>query len=161
MPSFDTVCEPDLAEVRNAVDNAAKEIGTRFDFKGTPAAIALKGQEIVLTGSSDFQLGQVLDVLRAKMAKRGIDPRFLDLGPVAKAGGDTVRQTVTVRKGLPAEPAKKVQRIVKDSRLKLQAAIQGDLVRVSGAKRDDLQAAIALIRKEMDDWPLSFTNFRD
>ncbi len=161
MPSFDIVCEPNLVEVRNAVDNAAKEIGTRFDFKGTSAAVEIKDKEITLTGDADFQLQQVLDVLLAKMAKRNVDVRFLDKGDVTKAGGDKVRQVVRVRSGVESDQAKKIQRIIKDSKLKVQAAIQGDSLRVTGAKRDDLQAAIAVVRKEMSELPLSFTNFRE
>jgi uncharacterized protein YajQ (UPF0234 family) len=161
MPSFDTVCEPNLVEVRNAVDNTAKEIATRFDFKGTSAAIEIKDKEITLFGDADFQLGQVEDILTNKLAKRNVDVRFLDKGKVEKMGGDKVKQVVKVRSGIESEQAKKVQRVIKDSKLKLQAAIQGDAVRVTGAKRDDLQAAMALIRKEISDLPLSFNNFRD
>ena len=98
MPSFDTVCDPDMVEVKNAVDNAAKEIGTRFDFKGTSAAIELKDKEITLTGDADFQLQQIEDILRSKLAKRGMDVRFLDKGAVQKAGGDKVKQAIKVRK---------------------------------------------------------------
>jgi uncharacterized protein YajQ (UPF0234 family) len=161
MPSFDTVCEPDMVEVKNAVDNTAKEIGTRFDFKGTSAAIELKDKEITLLGDADFQLKQIEDILRAKLAKRNVDVRFLDLGAVQKVGGDKVKQPVKVRSGIASEDGKKIQRLVKDSKLKVQAAIQGDAVRVTGAKRDDLQAAMALLRKEMAELPLSFNNFRD
>jgi uncharacterized protein YajQ (UPF0234 family) len=161
MPSFDTVCEADLVEVKNAVDNTAKEIGTRFDFKGTSAAIELKDKDITLIGDSDFQLQQIDDILRNKLAKRNVDVRFLDQGDVQKMGGDKVKQVVKVRNGIASEDAKKIQRIIKDSKLKVQAAIQGESVRVTGAKRDDLQAAMALIRKDIPDLPLSFDNFRD
>jgi uncharacterized protein YajQ (UPF0234 family) len=161
MPSFDTVCEADLVEVKNAVDNTAKEIGTRFDFKGTSAAIELKDKDITLIGDSDFQLQQIDDILRNKLAKRNVDVRFLDKGDVQKMGGDKVKQVVKVRNGIASEDAKKIQRIIKDSKLKVQAAIQGESVRVTGAKRDDLQAAMASIRKDMPDLPLSFDNFRD
>ena len=161
MPSFDTVCEPNMVEVKNAVDNAAKEIGTRFDFKGTAAAIELKEKEITLTGDADFQLQQVMDVLVGKLAKRNVDVRFLDKGDVQKIGGDKVKQVIKVRSGIESDAAKKIQRLIKESKLKLQAAIQGDAVRVTGAKRDDLQAAMALVRKEMAELPLSFNNFRD
>jgi uncharacterized protein YajQ (UPF0234 family) len=161
MPSFDTVCEPNMVEVRNAVDNAAKEIGTRFDFKGTAAAIEIKEKEITLTGDADFQLQQVMDILVAKLAKRNVDVRFLDKGEVQKTGGDKVRQVVKVRSGIESEQAKKIQKLIKESKVKVQAAIQGDAVRVTGAKRDDLQATMALVRKEMPELPLSFTNFRD
>jgi cyclic-di-GMP-binding protein len=161
MPSFDTVCEPNLVEVKNAVDNAAKEIGTRFDFKGTSAAIELKDKEITLIGDADFQLVQIDDILRAKLTKRSVDVRFLDVGDVQKIGGDKVKQVIKVREGIATEDSKKIQRLIKDSKLKVQASIQGDAVRVTGAKRDDLQAAMALIKKDMTDIPLSFNNFRD
>jgi len=161
MPSFDTVCEPNMVEVKNAVENTAKEIGTRFDFKGTSAAIELKDKDITLFGDAAFQLTQVEDILTAKLAKRNVDVRFLDKGEVQKIGGDKVKQAVKVRNGIQADQAKKIARLVKDSKLKVQASIQGEAVRVSGAKRDDLQAAMALIRKEIADVPLSFDNFRD
>ena len=161
MPSFDTVCEPNMVEVRNAVENAAKEIGTRFDFKGTSAGIEIKEKEITLLGDADFQLQQVMDILVAKLAKRNVDVRFLDKGDVQKMGGDKVKQVVKVRSGIESEHAKKIQKLIKDSKLKVQASIQGDAVRVTGAKRDDLQAAMALVRKDMADLPLSFNNFRD
>jgi cyclic-di-GMP-binding protein len=161
MPSFDTVCEPNLVEVKNAVENTAKEIGTRFDFKGTSAAVEIKDKEITLFGDADFQLQQIDDVLRGKMTKRSVDVRFLDLGEVQKIGGDKVKQVVKVRNGIESELAKKIQKLIKDSKLKVQASIQGDSVRITGAKRDDLQAAMALIRKDVTDVPLSFNNFRD
>ncbi len=161
MPSFDTVCEPNLVEVKNAVDNTAKEIATRFDFKGTSAAIELKDKDITLLGDADFQLVQIEDILRAKLTKRSVDVRFLDKGEVQKIGGDKVKQVFKVREGIASEDAKKIQRLIKDSKMKVQASIQGDAVRVSGAKRDDLQAAMALIKKDMPDIPLSFNNFRD
>jgi uncharacterized protein YajQ (UPF0234 family) len=161
MPSFDTVCEANLVEVRNAVDNTIKEIGTRFDFKGTAASIELKDKDITLIGDAEFQLGQVEDILRNKLTKRSVDIRFLDRGDVQKMGGDKVKQVIKVRNGIEAEQAKKITRVIKDSKLKVQAAIQGDAVRVTGAKRDDLQAAMALIKKDIADFPLTFNNFRD
>ena len=161
MPSFDTVCEANLVEVKNAVDNTAKEIATRFDFKGTPAAIELKEKEITLIGDAEFQLTQIEDILRNKLTKRSVDVRFLDKGEVQKMGGDKVKQVIKVRNGIETEVSKKLQRMIKDSKLKVQAAIQGDAVRVTGAKRDDLQAAMALIKKDIPDIPLSFNNFRD
>lgn len=161
MPSFDTVCEANLVEVKNAVDNTSKEISTRFDFKGTPAAIELKDKEISLIGNADFQLAQIEDILRNKLTKRSVDVRFLDLGDVQKIGGDKVKQVIKVRNGIESEVGKKIQRVIKDSKLKVQAAIQGDAVRVTGTKRDDLQAAMALIRQELVDLPVSFNNFRD
>ena len=166
MPSFDTVLEPDLVELRNAIEQTGKEIGTRFDFKGSSAKAELtdKGanKEITIYADSDFQVGQVKDVLLAKMTKRGVDIRFLDFSAkIEKIGGDKVKQLVTVRKGIDAENAKKIQNLIKQSKMKVQAAIQGDTVRVTGGKRDDLQAAIALLRKDMTDLPLTFNNFRD
>src|SRR5574344_269555 len=156
MPSFDTVLEADFVEVKNAVENTAKEIGTRFDFKGSSAAIELKDKEITLYGDADFQLQQVEDILRAKLAKRSVDVRFLDVQKPQKIGGDKLKQAVRVKNGIETELAKKIQKLLKDSKLKVQAAIQEEKGRVSGAKRDDLQAAMALIRKEIDDTPLSF-----
>ena len=162
MPSFDAVLEPNLVEVRNAVDQAAKEIGTRFDFKGTSAKAELQDKAITLWADSDFQLGQVMDILTAKLVKRSVDVRFLDTSAkVEKVGGDKVKQLLKVKAGIDSDSAKKIQQTVKASKLKVQAAIQGDVVRVSGAKRDDLQAAMAAIRKDVADLPLSFTNFRD
>jgi uncharacterized protein YajQ (UPF0234 family) len=161
MPSFDTVLEPNLVEVKNAVDQTAKEIGTRFDFKGSSAAVELKDKEITLLGDSDFQISQVDDILRNKMTKRSVDVRFLDAGKIEKIGGDKVKQVLKVRNGIATEDGKKIQQAIKNSKMKLQAAIQGDAVRVTGAKRDDLQAAMALIKKELSDLPLSFNNFRD
>ena len=161
MPSFDTVCDPDMVEVKNAVENAAKEIGTRFDFKGTSAGIELKDKEITLLGDAEFQLQQVEDILRNKLTKRNVDVRFLDKGAVQKIGGDKVKQVIKVKSGIAGEDAKKIQRLIKDSKLKVQASIQGDAVRVTGAKRDDLQAVMALLRKDMAELPLSFDNFRD
>ena len=161
MPSFDTVCEANFVEVKNAVENTAKEIGTRFDFKGTSAGIELKDKEITLLGDAEFQLQQVEDILRNKLTKRNVDVRFLDKGAVQKIGGDKVKQVIKVKSGIASEDAKKIQRLIKDSKLKVQAAIQGDSVRVTGAKRDDLQAVMALLRKDMAELPLSFDNFRD
>jgi uncharacterized protein YajQ (UPF0234 family) len=148
-------------EVKNAVENTAKEIATRFDFKGTSAAVEIKDKEITLFGDADFQLTQILEVLRNKLTKRNVDVRFLDVGDSQKIGGDKVKQVVKVRNGIETEMSKKIQRMIKDSKLKVQASIQGDAVRVSGAKRDDLQAAMALIRKDITDVPLGFNNFRD
>ncbi len=162
MPSFDAVIEPDLVEVRNAVDQASKEIGTRFDFKGSSAKVELKEKEITLFGDSDFQIQQVADILMAKLAKRGVDARFLDRSAkIEKIGGDKVKQLVVVKSGIDAESAKKIQTLVKQSKMKVQASIQGDTVRVSGGKRDDLQGAIAMLKKEIVELPLSFSNFRD
>jgi uncharacterized protein YajQ (UPF0234 family) len=162
MPSFDTVVDPNLVEVRNAVDQSAKEIATRFDFKGSSARVELKEKELTLYADSDFQIGQVTDILIAKLTKRNVDVRFLDRSAkIEKIGGDKVKQVLLVKSGIDSETAKKIQTAVKQSKLKVQAAIQGETVRVTGAKRDDLQAAMALIRKDVADVPLSFDNFRD
>jgi uncharacterized protein YajQ (UPF0234 family) len=162
MPSFDAVLEPDLVEVRNAVDQTAKEVTNRFDFKGTSAKAEIADEVVTLHADSDFQIGQIWDVLIAKLSKRGVDVRFLDRdAKIDKIGGDKVRQTVAVKKGIDTETAKKIQTAVKQSKLKVQAAIQGDTVRVTGAKRDDLQAAMQIIRKAVPEAPLSFDNFRD
>ncbi|MBL8330648.1 MAG: YajQ family cyclic di-GMP-binding protein [Rubrivivax sp.] len=167
MPSFDTVLEPNLVELKNAVDQTSKEIGTRFDFKGSSARVELsekssKERELTLHADSDFQIAQVIDILMAKLSKRGVDVRFLDLtAKIEKAGGDKVRQPVAVKTGIDSDSARKIQNSVKQSKLKVQAQIQGDVVRVTGNKRDDLQAAIQLLKKALPELPLSFTNFRD
>ncbi len=161
MPSFDVTLEANLTELRNAVEQTGKEISTRFDFKGTSAKVDQKDRELTLFADNDFQVGQVRDVLVGKCAKRGVDVRFLDVGSVEKMGGDKVKQVIKVRHGIGAEDAKKIVRVIKDSKMKVQASIQGDAVRVTGGKRDDLQQAIALVKKEVADLPLSFGNFRD
>ena len=162
MPSFDTVLEPNLVEVRNAVDQTAKEIGTRFDFKGSSSRVELKEKELTVWADSDFQIAQVLDILVAKLTKRSVDIRFLDRSAkIEKIGGDKVKQLIVVKNGIDTETSKKIQTFVKQSKMKVQASIQGDTVRITGAKRDDLQAAMAMIRQEIPDAPLSFTNFRD
>lgn len=161
MPSFDTVCEANLVDVKNGVENTTKEITTRFDFKGTSASIEIKDKEITMIGDAEFQLAQIEDVLRNKLTKRNVDVRFLEMGDIQKMGGDKVKQVIKVRNGIEAELGKKIQRIIKDSKLKVQGSIQGDSVRVTGTKRDDLQAAMALLKKEITDVPVSFNNFRD
>lgn len=162
MPSFDTVLEPDLVEVRNAIDQSNKEIGTRFDFKGSDAKVELKDKEITLFADNDLQLKNVTDIVLGKMAKRGVDIRFLDLTATPeKMSHDKLKQKVTVKAGIESELAKKIQKAIKDSKMKVQASIQGDTVRVTGAKRDDLQAAMALLKKSVTEAPLSFNNFRD
>ncbi|MBK1684863.1 YajQ family cyclic di-GMP-binding protein [Rhodoferax fermentans] len=161
MPSFDTVCEAKMVDVKHAVENTSKEIATRFDFKGTPAAVELKDKEITLIGDADFQLTQIEDILRNKLTKREVDVRFLDKGDVQKIGGDKVKQVIKIRDGIETELAKKIQRLIKDSKIKVQAAIQDGKLRVTGKDRDDLQAAQALMKKEVTDIPLSFDNYRD
>ena len=161
MPSFDVVSEANQIEVKNAVDQANKEITTRFDFKGSDARVDQKERELTAYADSEFQLGQVRDVLTTKMTKRNVDVRFLDLGKIEKIGGDKVKQVIKVKNGIESDAAKKIQRIIKDSKIKVQASIQGDTLRVQGGKRDDLQATIALLKKEVTDLPLEFNNFRD
>jgi uncharacterized protein YajQ (UPF0234 family) len=167
MPSFDAVIEADLVELRNAVDQANKEIATRFDFKGSSAQVDLvapsaKQREITLWADSDFQLQQVRDVLLARLSKRGVDARFLDFSATPqKMSHDKLKLAVTVKSGVDADTARKMQNALKASKLKVQAAFQGDALRVTGPKRDVLQAAIALLRKELPDTPLSFDNFRE
>jgi cyclic-di-GMP-binding protein len=161
MPSFDVVSEANIVEVRNAVDQANKEISTRFDFKGSDARIEQKERELTAFADAEFQLGQVRDVLTNKLVKRNVDVRFLDLGKIEKIGGDKVKQVIKIKNGIESDAAKKIVRIIKDSKMKVQASIQGDAVRIAGAKRDDLQAAMALLRKEVSELPLEFNNFRD
>jgi uncharacterized protein YajQ (UPF0234 family) len=161
MPSFDVVCEANLVEVRNAIDQTNKEIGNRFDFKGSDARIEQKERELTVFADDEFKLGQVRDVLLGKFAKRGVDVRFLEYGDPQKIGGDKMKQVVTVRHGVSGDLAKKIVRLVKDSKIKVQASIQGDTVRVNGTKRDDLQSVIALLKQEIADVPLAYQNFRD
>ena len=167
MPSFDTVLEPNLVELRNALEQSNKEIGTRFDFKGSSAQVDLatptpKTRTLTLWADSDFQLDQVRDVLLGRMTKRGVDVRFLDFSETPqKMSHDKLKLSVPVKSGVDADTARKLQNALKASKLKVQAAFQGDAVRVTGAKRDVLQEAIALLRKELNEWPLSFNNFRE
>ena len=163
MPSFDVVSEVNQVEVHNALDQTNKEITNRFDFKGSDARVELNEKEKVLTvyADDDFKLTQVLDVLTGKLAKRGIDVRCLKTGEIDKVSGNKVKQTVSVREGVEQELAKKIVKLVKDSKLKVQASIQGDAVRVTGGKKDLLQETIALVRKSITDFPLQFKNFRD
>jgi len=161
MPSFDIVSEADMVELRNALDQANKEIGTRFDFKGSSAKVEQKDNELTAFADSDFQLEQVSAVLTGRLAKRNVDVRFLDYGKVEKISGDKVKQVIKIKEGIESDLAKKIVKAIKDSKLKVQAAIQGDAVRVTGAKRDDLQATMALLKKDITEQPLAFNNFRD
>ena len=161
MPSFDVVSEADMIEVKNAVEQSNKEITTRFDFKGSSAKVEQKDTELTAFADSDFQLSQVRDVLTNKLSKRKVDVRFLDVGKVEKIGGDKVKQVIKVKNGIETEDAKKIVKVIKESKMKVQASIQGESVRVTGAKRDDLQAAMAMLRKDVPDMPLEFNNFRD
>jgi hypothetical protein len=161
MPSFDIVSEVNQVEVRNAVEQANREISTRFDFKGSDARVEHKDKELTLYADDEFKLKQVTDVLVGKLTRRGVDVRSLKFGNVEKMSGDKVKQVVTIRVGVEQELAKKIVRQLKDSKLKVQSAIQGDAVRVSSGKKDELQNAIALVRKSITDFPLQFGNFRD
>jgi uncharacterized protein YajQ (UPF0234 family) len=163
MPSFDIVSEVNQVEVNNAVEQCNKEISTRFDFKGSDARVEIDDKQKKLTAyaDDDFKLGQLRDVLTGKLAKRGIDVRCLELGKIEKVSGNKVKQDVKVRQGVEQELGKKIVKLLKDSKLKAQASIQGDSVRVSGAKKDVLQEVIALVRKSVSDFPLQFKNFRD
>ena len=160
MPSFDVVSEVEMAEVHNAVDQANREIGTRFDFKGADAKFTREGSEITMAAESDFQLQQMLDILRTRLVKRGIDVRALEVGDI-KPSGKQVHQAVTVRQGIDADLARKIVKMIKDQKMKVQAAIQGDKVRVTAKKRDDLQAVIAMLKGSSIDLPLQYNNFRD
>jgi len=163
MPSFDILCEANAVELKNAVDTANKEIANRFDFKGSDARLELKEKEHEITAfaDDDFKLGQVRDVLLSKMAKRGVDARFLKSEDAQKIGGDKVKQKMTVKHGVESDLAKKIVKMIKDAKVKVTASIQGDVVRVTGSKKDDLQAAIQLVRGGITDTPLKFDNFRD
>ena len=162
MPSFDIVSEVEKTEVKNAIEQTNKEVGTRFDFKGSDARV--EQAELVLTvfADNEFQLDQVQDVLNGKLAKRGVDIRSLDVSDkIEKISGNKVKRACTVKVGVETELAKKIVKLIKESKLKVQASIQGDTVRVTGKKRDDLQEAIAFIKKSITDFPLQYQNFRD
>ncbi len=163
MPSFDIVSEVNQVEVRNAVDQCNKEVSTRFDFKGSDARVEINEKDKILAvfADDDFKLGQVRDVLTGKLAKRGIDVRCLKLGESEKISGNKVKQSITVREGVEQELGKKIVKLIKDSKMKVQTSIQGDAVRISGAKKDILQEVITLMRKSITDFPLQFKNFRD
>jgi uncharacterized protein YajQ (UPF0234 family) len=161
MPSFDIVCEANAVELKNAIDQANKEISNRFDFKGSDARVEQKEFELTAFADSDFKLSQVRDVLMGKFAKRGVDARFVKPDDPEKIGGDKVKQKLTVKNGVDQELAKRIVKLLKDSKLKVTASIQGDVVRVTGAKKDNLQEAIQLIRAQVTDVPLSYQNFRD
>lgn len=163
MPSFDVVSEVDMNELTNAVDQAMREIGNRYDFKGSSAKVERVEEALMAYGDSDFQLEQVTDILYQKLAKRGIDVASVEPGKIESISGDKAKQLLQVKQGISSELAKKIVRMIKDEKMKVQAAIQGDQVRVTGKKRDDLQAVIALLRGKQADLgqPLQYTNFRD
>jgi uncharacterized protein YajQ (UPF0234 family) len=160
MPSFDIVSEVNMHEAANAVDQSNREVGTRFDFKGSGARYELNDSVITLHAETEFQLQQMLDILQPRLAKRGVDILCLKIDP-PQVSGKQARQTVTLRQGIDAPLAKTVVKLIKDSKLKVQASIQGEQVRITGKKKDDLQDAIALLRKTDLELPLQFTNFRD
>jgi uncharacterized protein YajQ (UPF0234 family) len=163
MPSFDIVSEINQVEVHNATDQCNKEVSNRFDFKGSDARVEINEKDKTLTvfADDDFKLSQVRDVLTGKLAKRGVDIRCLKLGDPEKISGNKAKQVVTIQVGVEQELGKKITKLLKDSKMKVQGSIQGDMVRVSGAKKDLLQDAIALVRKSITDFPLQFKNFRD
>ncbi|HXF15771.1 MAG TPA: YajQ family cyclic di-GMP-binding protein [Burkholderiales bacterium] len=161
MPSFDIVSEVNQVELRNALDQTNKEVTNRFDFKGSDARVEHAEDVLTIFADDEFKLGQVYDVLIGKLTKRGVDIRCLQRGKTETISGDKIKQAITVKSGVDQELGKKLQKLIKDARLKLQASIQGDAVRVSGAKKDELQQAIALVRKQVTDFPIQFGNFRD
>ena len=161
MPSFDIVSQVNEQEVKNAVEQANKEITNRYDFKGSDARVEQTKLDLTVFADDEFKLGQVMDVLRGRLAKRSVDVRHLESGSVEKISGDKVKQAVKVKVGIPQEKGKEIQKLIKDSKLKVQASLQGDAVRVSGAKKDDLQSAIQLVKKAVAELPLQFINFRD
>jgi uncharacterized protein YajQ (UPF0234 family) len=161
MPSFDIISQVNQVEVRNALDQANKELSTRFDFKGSDARADLADKTLTLFADDEFKMKQVIDIVVGKLTKRGVDIRALKYGDIEKVSGNKVKQVVTIRVGVEQDLAKKIVKLVKDSKMKVQASIQGDTVRVSGTKRDDLQAAIALVKKSITDFPLQYDNFRD
>ena len=160
MPSFDTVSEVDLPEVTNAVDQTNREVSNRYDFKGSNAKIENESEQITLIADSEFQLKQMKDILHQKLAKRGIDLGSLEEGKL-EAKLHQTRQIITVQQGIPQETARKIVKLVKDAKMKVQVSIQGDKVRINGKKRDDLQNVIALLKEAAVDLPLQFVNFRD
>ena len=161
MPSFDIVSQVDRQEVKNAVEQANKEVSNRFDFKGSDARVELAELVLTVFADDEFKLGQVMDVLRGRMTRRNIDIRCIEPGALEKISGDKVKRPVTVKVGVPQGKGKLIQKLLKDAKLKVAASIQGDAVRVSGAKKDDLQAAMKLVRASIADLPLQFINFRD
>jgi hypothetical protein len=161
MPSFDVVSEVNKVELTNAIDQANKEITNRFDFKGSDARIELKDLEVTIYADNDFQQGQVKDILISKLTKRGVDTRSLAEGKIEKISGNKLKETIKVKNGIEQEQGKKIVKYIKDSKLKVQASIQGEAVRVSGAKRDDLQTVIQALKNDITELPLQFINFRD
>ena len=161
MPSFDIVSQVNQQEVKNAVEQTNKEVSNRFDFKGSDARVEQAEMVLTVYADDEFKLGQVTDVLRGRLAKRSVDVRSLEVGAIEKISGDKVKRPITVKVGIAQEKAKQIQKMIKDSKMKVAASIQGDAVRVSGGKKDDLQAAIQLVKTSVTDIPVQFINFRD
>ena len=161
MPSFDIVSQVNQQEVKNAVEQTNKEVSNRFDFKGSDARVEQAEMVLTVYADDEFKLGQVMDVLRGRLAKRNVDVRTLELGTIEKISGDKVKRPITVKVGIAQEKAKQIQKMIKDSKMKVAASIQGDAVRISGGKKDDLQAAIQLVKTSVTDIPVQFINFRD
>ena len=161
MPSFDIVSQVNQQEVKNAVEQTNKEVSNRFDFKGSDARVEQAEMVLTVYADDEFKLGQVADVLRGRLAKRNVDVRALEVGAIEKVSGDKVKRPITVKVGIVQDKAKQIQKLIKDSKLKVAASIQGDAVRVSGAKKDDLQNAIQLVKTSITDIPVQFINFRD
>jgi len=160
MPSFDIVSEVDMPEVNNALDQARREVGTRFDFKGVDATFEIKDKELTLTADSEFQIEQMLDILKGKLVKRSVDVKSLEVGTVKQSGKQSLL-TITIQQGIDGDEARKLVKLIKDSKAKVQTSIQGDKLRITGKKRDDLQGVIAMVRDANLDVPVQFNNFRD
>lgn len=160
MPTFDIVSEVDMPEVNNALDQTRREVGTRFDFKGVETDFALNDKEITITAESDFQVEQMLDILKGKLVKRNVDIKSLEIGDIKQSGKQAI-MVVKIQQGIEPDAARKIVKLIKESKAKVQTAIQGDKLRVTGKKRDDLQEAIALVREAKLDLPVQFNNFRD
>jgi cyclic-di-GMP-binding protein len=161
MPSFDIVSEVNKQEVKNAIEQTNKEVSTRFDFKGSDARVEQKEMELTVFADNEFQLNQVIDVMRGKLAKRSVDVRYLELQDPEKIGGDKMKRAITIKNGVPVEKSKVIAKLIKEAKIKVTTSIQGDALRVQGAKKDTLQEAIQLVRAKVEDIPLQFTNFRD
>ena len=161
MPSFDIVSETSLQEVDNMIQNVMREVSTRYDFKGSNCSVERKENALTVLADDDYKLGQINDLLKAHAVRRNVDPRALDFGKPEKATGNSLRQTITIKQGIDSETAKKITKAVKETKMKVQASIQGDAVRISGKKRDDLQDAMAMVKGLGLELPLSFNNFRD
>ena len=161
MPSFDITSEVNKVELKNAIEQSNKEITNRFDFKGSDARIEQNELQLTVYADDDFKLKQVMDVFQGKCAKRGVDVRALDPKDAEKISGNKMKQLVDVKNGIEQETAKRIVKLIKDAKIKVQASIQGEAVRVSGAKKDDLQGAIQLVKSSVKEIPLQFGNFRD